>query len=139
MEDLITAHADRVRDANEKHRIAIEAIRANAADAINKEIDRFNAAMKEVARALSDARDSALIGLERIISSTAAEMDGAFTDNILEVSGSEAAMNIEIGARQHFFATGKLPEPPKIPDVASGPVVGEAANDQSVSDGRAAA
>jgi hypothetical protein len=139
MEDVLTAHSDRVRAASEKHIKEAEFIRKEAHEAIGNAVDKFSDKMAAIMRSLDEARQEFSARVSEIAATAADGLDRAFTDNCMAISASEALMNATIRDRQHFYVTGKLPEPPKMPNVADGPALGEAANDQAPSETERAA
>ena len=121
MEDVLTDHADRVRDANERHARRAEEIRDAAAGMLRAAIDKFADAMVESARQLTAAKEAAIAAMTDIAVRAEAELDEAFTANVMAISASETAMRSAMSARQTYFATGKLPDPVALPDIADGP------------------
>ena len=131
MEDVLTAHADRVRDANERHAERAEQIRQEAAGSIHATIEKFSDAMVEVMRNLDAATKAAMAAISEIAARAERELADAFTTNIMTISASETAMRAAMDARQTFFATGKLPEPVALPSIADGPQLAAPVNDQA--------
>ena len=128
--DLLNAHADRIRAANERHRSEAERIRSKAANDISAELDKLRKALSAVLSAFDTARDAALTAMDAITTDAARDLENAFAEHCVAIGASESLLTNTMLERQHFFATGKLPEAPKMPNVADGPVIGDAANDQ---------
>ena len=75
MEDVLTDHADRVRDANERHARRAEEIRDAAAGMLRAAIDKFADAMVESARQLTAAKEAAIAAMTDIAVRAEAELD----------------------------------------------------------------
>ena len=131
MEDVLTSHADRVRTANEKHVLRAEEAHKYATAALDAALGAFADAIVEAVRGLTEAEQSVMATMKKIAANAQADLEDAFTSNVMAISASETAMRAAMQARQTFFATGKLPELPTLPDIANGPSMAAPANDET--------
>ena len=129
MEDVLTAHADRVHAANELHAKKAAEIRSSTSGDLAAALADFQQAMVNAARAMSEAQTAVIARMESISNEAQAQLDQAFVDNVMSISASEAVMRSAMEARQAYFATGKLPEAPRLPNVSDAPAIAPSNDD----------
>ena len=109
MEDLLTAHADRVLASNTAHSDRANAIVAKADAALRASISALGLRLLEVAKLADDAQATAAREMREAVDGAQEELIAVLNDNLIEIAGSGAAMHLEMDERTAFLACGKLP------------------------------
>lgn len=109
MQDILDAHAQRVRASNDDFAKAAEAAREAADAAARAAIAEFGATLVEIARDAEQARKKLADALEAATARAQAALAQAFDANVAELALSTAAAQDELAARSQFLTTGRLP------------------------------
>lgn len=109
MEDVLTAHAERVAAANCELARRLAADRDEADARMREKVSAFGARLVDIAKEIEATRIGIVADLEAIIAQMLQSSDSALEANVAVVALSAAAMQGQIADRTIFMTTGKLP------------------------------
>ena len=119
MQDILSAHAERVQAANDQFSARAKSAREQADAQARVAVSAFGARLVEIASDVETARVALSDALVAIFAHAEEELRAAFDDNVAAIALSTGSAQQEFEARAAFLATGRLPTDHPLPRAAT--------------------